>query len=137
MQFGKTKKEFTKDMKEIYAAPTRQAAESALEFFARKWNDKYPYAIRSQRENWTKLTVFFDFPLGIRKIIYTTYIIENLNGKIKKYTKNKLSFPTDQAGIKSVYLAIRETSKRWTTPIHNWALIINQFSAIFENRLKL
>lgn len=133
----KDKKEFTKDMKEIYAAPTRQAAESALEFFARKWNDKYPYAIRSWRENWTELTVFFDFPLEIRKIIYTTNIIENLNGKIRKYTKNKLSFPTDQAVIKSVYLAIRETSKRWTSPIHNWALILNQFLAIFENRLKL
>ncbi len=69
---------------------------------------------------WEDLTVFFEFPIEIRKIIYTTNLIENLNGKIRKYTKNKLSFPTDEAVMKSVYLAVREVSKRWSMPVKNW-----------------
>ncbi|MHA8070272.1 IS256 family transposase, partial [Aquirufa ecclesiirivi] len=86
----KDKKEFTRDMKQIYDAPTKQAAEAALKDYGAKWGKKYPYAIRSWEDNWDELTVFFDFPLEIRKIIYTTNLIENLNGKIRKYTKNKL-----------------------------------------------
>lgn len=86
----KDKKAFTKDMKNIYNAPTRQAAEAALNDFANTWESKYSYAIKSWRDNWEELTVFFEFPLEIRKIIYTTNLIENLNGKIRKYTKNKL-----------------------------------------------
>lgn len=93
----KDKKMFTKDMKQIYDAPTKQAAKAALEHFATTWNHKYPYAIKSWQDNWEELTVFFYFPIEIRKIIYTTNLIENLNGKIRKYTKNKLSFPTDDA----------------------------------------
>ncbi|WP_134339541.1 IS256 family transposase, partial [Flavobacterium psychrophilum] len=93
----KDKKQFTTDMKLVYTAPTKQAAALALEDFAQKWESKYGYAIKSWRENWDELTVFFDFPLEIRKIIYTTNLIENLNGKIRKYTKNKMSFPTDDA----------------------------------------
>lgn len=107
----KDRKEFTADMKLIYAAPTKQAAGLALDEFEQKWNSKYGYAIKSWRENWDELTVFFDFPLEIRKIIYTTKLNENLNGKIRKYTKNKMSFPTDEAVLKSVYLAIREATK--------------------------
>jgi len=133
----KDRKEFTADMKLIYAAPTKQAAELALDEFEQKWNSKYGYAIKSWRENWDELTVFFDFPLEIRKIIYTTNLIENLNGKIRKYTKNKMSFPTDEAVLKSVYLTIREATKKWTMPIRNWGVILNQFSLIFEQRLRL
>jgi len=83
----KDKKAFTRDMKLIYDAPTKQAAEAALEDFATKWNSKYSYAIKSWRDNWEDLTVFYEFPLEIRRIIYTTNLIENLNGKIRKYTK--------------------------------------------------
>ena len=133
----KDKKEFAKDMKNIYNAPTKQAAEAALNDFADKWNSKYSYAIKSWRDNWEELTVFFEFPLEIRKIIYTTNLIENLNGKIRKYTKNKLSFPTDQAVMKSVYLAVRETTKKWSMPIRNWGVVLNQFLTIFENRVRL
>lgn len=133
----KDKKEFSKDMKDIYTAPTKQAAEMALHAFAHKWNNKYSYAVRSWRENWEELTVFFEFPLEIRKIIYTTNLIENLNGKIRKYTKNKLSFPTDEAVLKSVYLALREATKKWSLPIQNWGLILNQFLTIFGNRVQL
>jgi transposase-like protein len=133
----KDKKEFSVDMKCIYDAPTKQAAKEALQDFAVKWNHKYPYAIKSWEDNWDELTVFFDFPVEIRKIIYTTNLIENLNGKIRKYTKNKLSFPTDEAVLKSVFLALREATKKWTMPIHNWGLILNQFLTIFENRVQL
>jgi transposase-like protein len=133
----KDKKAFTKDMKLIYDAPTKQAAMAALEDFADRWNHKYPYAIKSWEDNWEELTVFFDFPVEIRKIIYTTNLIENLNGKIRKYTKNKLSFPTDEAVLKSVFLALREATKKWTMPIPNWGLILNQFLTIFENRVQL
>jgi len=133
----KDKKTFTKDMKCIYNAPNKVAAEAALNDFAEKWESKYSYAIKSWRDNWEELTVFFEFPIEIRKIIYTTNLIENLNGKIRKYTKNKLSFPTDQAVMKSVFLAVRESTKKWNMPIRNWGLILNQFLTIFENRLRL
>ncbi len=133
----KDKKEFTKDMKQIYNAPNREAAKAALDDFASKWEDKYSYAIKSWRDNWEELTVFFDFPLEIRKIIYTTNLIENLNGKIRKYTNSKLSFPTDQAVLKSVYLAMRETTKKWSMPIKNWGLILNQFLVLYKNRVRI
>ena len=133
----KDKKEFTRDMKFIYDAPNKQAAEAALEDFATKWNSKYSYAVKSWRDNWADLTVFYDFPLEIRKIIYTTNLIENLNGKIRKYTKNKLSFPTDEAVMKSVYLAVREATKKWSMPIRNWGIILNQFLALYEERVRL
>jgi putative transposase len=133
----KDRQEFTADMRHIYAAPNRQAAEYALNDFAKKWEAKYGYAIKSWRNNWDELTVFFDFPLEIRKIIYTTNLIENLNGKIRKYTKNKMSFPTDDAVLKSVYLALKEATKKWSRPIPNWGIILNQFSLLYEERLRL
>lgn len=133
----KDKKEFARDMKGIYTAPTKDAAKLALGDFEKKWNDKYSYAIKSWHQNWDELTSFFEFPLEIRKIIYTTNLIENLNGKIRKYTKNKLSYPTDEAVLKSAYLAVNEITKKWTQPIRNWGIIINQFLIIFEDRLKL
>lgn len=133
----KDKKEFTKDMKEIYNAPTKQAAKAALKDFSDKWSSKYSYAIKSWENNWEDLTVFYEFPLEIRKIIYTTNLIENLNGKIRKYTKNKMSFPTDEAVLKSVYLAVNEATKKWNVPIRNWGIILNQFLTIFENRMRL
>ena len=131
----KDKKTFTKDMKQIYTAPTKEAAKAALEDFKIKWNSKYSYAIKSWENNWDELTVFFDFPLEIRTIIYTTNLIENLNGKIRKYTKNKLSYPTDDAVIKSVFLALRESTRKWTMPIRNWGIILNQFLATFKTGL--
>lgn len=133
----KDKKQFTADMKHIYTAPNKEAAEIALDDFEKKWGAKYMYAIKSWRSNWNDLTVFFDFPMEIRKIIYTTNIIENLNGKIRKYTRNKMSFPTDEALMKSVFLALNETTKKWTMPIRDWGLILNQFLLIFEGRLNL
>jgi putative transposase len=131
----KERKEFSDDMKAIYNAPNRDAAAQALDDLDVKWGQKYGYAIKSWRANWEELTAFLDFPLEIRKIIYTTNVIENLNGKIRKYTKNKMSFPTDDAVLKSVYLSIHEATKKWTMPIRNWGTIINQFMIMFENRI--
>jgi putative transposase len=133
----KDRKAFTADMREIYAAPNREAAALALDQLEEKWGSKYAYAIKSWRHNWDELTAFLDFPLEIRRIIYTTNIIENLNGKIRKYTRNKLSFPTDEAVIKSVFLAIQEVTKKWVMPIRNWGVVLNQFMIMFENRLKI
>lgn len=133
----KDRRAFTRDMREIYTAPTKDAAWAALNDFAKKWDSKYSYAIKSWRDNWDELTVFFDYPVEIRKIIYTTNLIENLNGKIRKYTKNKLSFPTDDAVMKSVFLAAREASKKWTMPIKDWGTILNSFLLIFGDRVRL
>jgi putative transposase len=132
----KDKKEFAKDMKEIYNAPTKEAAKAAFNDFSAKWSGKYSYAVKSWETNWENLTAFFEFPVEIRKIIYTTNLIENLNGKIRKYTKNKLSFPTDDAVLKSTYLAVREATKKWSMPIRDWGIIFNQFLIIFETRLR-
>lgn len=132
----KDKKEFTADMKSIYNAPNRRLLPWNWIIWKRN-GEKYPYAILSWRNNWDDLTVFFQFPLEIRKIIYTTNLIENLNGKIRKYTKSKLSFPSDDAVKKMVYLALMEIEKKWTMPITNWGLIMNQFMLIFENGIQI
>jgi len=131
------KKEFSLDMKDVYSAPNKQSAEMALDILEQKWGSKYCYAIKSWRNNWNQLSAFFEFPMEIRKIIYTTNVIENLNGKVRKYTKNKLSFPTDEAVMKSVFLALNESTKKWTMPIRDWGIILNQFLIIFEGRFVL
>ncbi len=133
----KDRKDFTADMRHIYNAPNEQAALAALEELEKRWDDKYGYAIRSWYDNWHELTAFLQFPPAIRKIVYTTNTIENLNGKIRKYTRNKLSFPTDEAVQKSVFLAIMEATKDWNRPIKDWGQILNQLIIIFENRIKL
>ena len=133
----KDKKQFTSDMKNIYNAPNKESAAAALEDFATKWDSKYSYAVQSWRNNWEELTVFFEYPIEIRKVIYTTNLIENLNGKIRKYTKNKLSFPTDDSVMKSVYLAVREATKKWSMPIRDWGIILNQFLIIYKERVRL
>ena len=133
----KERKAFSADMRDVYTAPNLDAAQAALEVMDKKWGQKYAYAIKSWKTNWDELTAFLAFPVEIRKIIYTTNLIENLNGKIRKYTKNKMSFSTDEAVLKSVYLAVLESTKKWTMPIRNWGQILNQFILIFENRIKI
>jgi putative transposase len=133
----KDKKAFHSDMKAIYNAPNKDAARMELEQFEQKWGSKYPYAIKSWKNNWEELTHFLEYPLAIRRIIYTTNIIENLNSKIRKYTKNKTSFPDDNAVKKSVYLALSEITKKWTMPIRNWGIVLNQFITIFGDRCRV
>ena len=122
-------------MKNIYNATNVEVAVQALNDLEENWGGKYLYAIKSWRTNWSEITAFFEFPVEIRRIIYTTNIIENHNGKIRKYTKNKLSFPTDEAVMKSVYLAVNESAKKWTMPIREWGTIYGQFLIIFEDRI--
>lgn len=114
--------------------PMKRSLPRNLTIWIKKWGGKYPYAILSWRNNWDDLTVFFQFPLEIREIIYTTNLIENLNRKIRKYTKAKLSFPSDDAVKKNVYLSLMKIVKKWTRLIHNWGLIMNQFMLIFEKQ---
>jgi putative transposase len=133
----KDRKPFCVDLKEVYGAPTREAAEQALERFDAKWGSKYKHAIQSWRTNWAQLTSYFDFPVEIRKIIYTTNTIENVNRGIRKYTKTKVQFPDDMAAQKAVYLAILNIEKKWNMPLHNWGYILHQFVTIFENRCQL
>ncbi len=133
----KDRKVFCTDLKEVYAAPTKEAAAEAFKGFANKWEGKYRYAIQSWQTNWENLTNYFDFPLEIRKIIYTTNSIENLNRGIRKYTKTKVQFPDDQAAEKAVYLAIMNIEKKWSMPLHNWGLVLHQFVTIFEDRCRI
>ena len=130
-------KAFCKDLKEVYPATNKSVAEEALKTFAQKWEGKYRYAIQSWQNNWENLTHYFDYPMEIRKIIYTTNTIENLNRGIRKYTKTKTQFPDDIAAQKAVYLAIQNIQLKWNQPIQNWGLVLHQFLTIFESRCQL
>lgn len=133
----KERKKFSADLKQIYAAVNKDVARDVLNAFTAKWKSKYGYAILSWEKNWEQLTSYFDFPMEIRKIIYTTNIIESLNSGIRKFTKAKNLFPDDQAAIKAVYLSVMNIEKKWTMTIRDWGKIVNQFSIIFENRCRL
>jgi len=133
----KERKQFSVDLKTVYGAINRQTAADALIEFEQKWGNKYGYAVKSWQNNWEQLTAFFDFPMEIRRLIYTTNIIESLNSNIRKYTKVKTVFPDDQSVLKSVYLAICNIQKKWSMPIRDWGMILNQFIIIFENRCQI
>ena len=133
----KDRKEFCADLKKVYTAINRQIALEELEKFKLKWKKKYKYAITSWEENWDNLSNYFEYPLELRKIIYTTNTIENLNRGIRKYTKTKTQFTNENAASKSVYLSIMNIENAWTKPILGWGLILNQFLIIFENRCKI
>ena len=133
----KDRKEFCKDLKKIYTAINKQVAFDELQAFKKTWHVKYKYAIASWEENWDNLTNYFDYPLELRKIIYTTNTIENLNRGIRKYTKTKTQFTNENAAIKSVYLSIQNIEKSWTMGIQNWGIILHQYLTIFQNRCKL
>ena len=133
----KDRKEFCADLKEVYAAINREVAEQAFLGFEKKWETKYRHAIASWKSNWANLTNYFDYPLEIRKIIYTTNTIENLNRGIRKYTKTKVQFTDDLAAQKAVYLAIMNIEKKWSMPIQNWGYILQQFLTTFDTRCRL
>ena len=133
----KDRSEFCKDLKEIYTAINREVALEALENFKLKWKAKYKYAIISWEENWENLTNYFEYPLELRKIIYTTNTIENLNRGIRKYTKTKTQFPNENAASKSIYLSIKNIEQAWIKPILHWGLILNQFLVTFEKRCRV
>lgn len=133
----KDKKAFMADLKQVYQAPTREAAEMALQELAQKWQNKYGYAIKSWVNNWDNLTHFFDFPLEIRKVIYTTNVIESFNSTLRKHTRNRLVFPNDEAVYKALYMAIERITRKWTQTLRNWGLILSQFINLYGNRCRL
>ena len=133
----KERKEFAKDLRQVYAAVNVESAAEGLNNFEAKWGDKYGYAIQSWRNNWENLVPYFDFPPQIRKIIYTTNIIESLNSGVRKYTKTKTIFPHDDAALKVVYMAVAKVEKKWTMPLRDWGLMLQQFLIIFGDRCRL
>ena len=133
----KDRRIFCQDIKKVYTAINQKIALEEFVVFKTKWQEKYKYAITSWEENWDNLSNYFDYPLELRKIIYTTNTIENLNRGIRKYTKPKTQFPNENAASKSIFLAIKNIEKAWSKPILNWGLILNQFLIIFENRCRI
>ena len=133
----KEKKEFAKDLKEIYTAPNEETGFSALEELKEKWSKKYPYALKSWENNWSELRTFFKFSPEIRKIMYTTNAIENLNRIYRKVTKTRSSFPTDMALMKLLYLSTINLTEKWKTGYaKDWHLIKGQLAIEYEERLK-
>jgi transposase-like protein len=133
----KNRREFIADMKKIYQAINREDALEAIDQLNLKWADKYPYSVKSWVQNQDELTLFLNFPLEIRTIIYTTNIIENLNRNIRRTTSNKTMFPSDEAVIKAVYLSIQNVQIKSSTQIKNWPLIANQFNLLYKDRIKI
>ena len=133
----KDRKELCSDLKKIYAAATEEQAETALEDFAQKWDSKYPMISKSWRTHWQNIIPFFDYPADIRKAIYTTNAIESLNRSLRKVIKTKGAFPTETSIMKIFYLALENISKKWTMPIRNWGLALNQFAIKFGDRMPL
>lgn len=131
----KDRKKLVSDLKQVYQAPTEEKALRALSEFEKKWNDRYPLIAKSWRSNWTRLSPFFAYPADIRRAIYTTNAIESMNNALRKVTKNRGAFPTDEAAIKLLYMALRNIMKKWTMPLQNWGTALNQLAIIFEERI--
>jgi len=119
------------DLKTIYSAATEGAGRNALEEFGKTWNEKYPMIYQSWEQKWDDLSEFYKYPSEIRRVIYTTNAIESLNYQLRKVTKNRSSFSTDDAIFKILYLAIRNASQKWTMPIRDWGQALNQFAIEF------
>lgn len=130
-------KEFMADLKEIYKASTEENAYQNLEKLRAKWDSKYTLAVRPWLTHWDNLKTFFIFPEQIRRLIYTTNPVESVHRQLRKVTKNKGVFPTDESLVKMLFLAIRDVSKKWTMPIHGWKTIISHLSIAYGDRLGL
>jgi putative transposase len=140
-------KAFISDLKTIYRATTQEEAETNLLRLAEKWSSKYAIAVRSWENNWEDLATFFHYPTEIRRLIYTTNLIEGYHRQLRKVMKNKATFPTPEAapqggaaaqhGAKLLYLATQDITKKWTMPIQNWANILNQLVIRFEGRFRM
>ncbi len=131
----KNKKAVAKDLKEIYNSDTEELAKKHLKIFKENWDEKYPKISDSWEKNWHEITPFLQYPKDIRKVIYTTNAIESINRQIRKIIKSKGVFPNDMAVYKITYLALKNASKKWTMPIQNWKLALNQFAILFGDRI--
>lgn len=129
-------KKVTADLRPIYTAPTEEAGLEELNRFEKKWGEKYPLIVRSWQANWAEISTFFKYPPEIRKIIYTTNMIESYHRQLRKVTKGKSIFPTDDALLKMLYLATQDVLRKWTGRIQNWGQILLQLSVYFPEKVK-
>ena len=132
---SKNQKEFMKDLKQIYQAVSKEAAEEALIQLEDKWGKKYPIVIQSWKNKWENLSAYFKYPEDIRRIIYTTNIIESVHRQFRKLTKTKGAFPNENSLLKLLYMGIQNASKKWTMPMRNWSLTVSQLAIFFEDKL--
>ncbi len=131
----KDRKAVARDLRTLYEAPTLEAAEQALEAFAETWDARFPMISRKWRTNWANLTPFFDYPIEIRKVMYTTNAIESVNAQLRKVTKKRGAFPTPDSVRKVLYLAILKASERWTRPVQDWPAALNHLALVFPGRV--
>ena len=125
------------DLKLVYGAPTLEEAEFQLEAFRDTWDKKYPQILKSWDANWAELTTYFKYPQEVRRLIYTTNAVEGFHRMLRKFTKTKTIYPTDDSVRKSVYLSIQEISKKWTMPVRDWGMVMGQLTIFFEDRFVL
>ena len=133
----KDRKKIASDLKNVYRAATVEQAEEALKRFEKIWDSHYPMISKSWRSNWSRIIPFFSYSEDIRRVIYTTNAIESLNNSLRKVTKNRNSFPSDEAALKLLYMALKNIMKKWTMPVRNWSQAIHQFSIHFEGRVDI
>ncbi len=133
----KDRKAFVADLKQVYRAGTRDEAEANLVLLGQRWSAKYPMAVRSWETNWAEIATFFDYPSEIRRIIYTTNSVESYHSQLRKVTRSKAAFPTPEAARKLLYLATERITRTWTSPLWEWAKILNQLAIRFEGRFEL
>ena len=131
----KDRKPFIADLKTVYTAVNEEMALDNLMILKDKWSNKYPTAIKSWEDNWDNLSTYFEFPSNIRKIIYTTNVIESLNSQFRKVTKTKLIFPNDESLMKMLYLAVQRVAKKWVRNYPEWDLVRNQLNIVFTDIL--
>lgn len=131
----KHKKEFMADLKTVYQALNEEAAMENFLNFKDKWQDQYTIAVRGWEDNWNELMTYMKFSPEIRRLIYTTNILENLNRHFRKLTKNRLIFPNDESALKALFLGIERLSERWTAPVRDWGKILNQLAIHFDGRI--
>ena len=132
---ARERKSVMEDLKNIYQAANQNQAEIALEELSQKWKDKYPYMVKSWQNNWGRLSCFYKYPKEIRKVMYTTNIIESFHSQLRKVTKSKRVFTNDDALLKLLYLVFINIKTGWTGPIKGWQLISSQLMIIFEDRM--
>ena len=123
------------DLKAVYGAADEQAALDALDVFSEHWDKKYPKISKSWRENWPNLSTYFKFPQEVRRLIYTTNAIEGFNRQLRKVTKSKSVFPTDDSLLKMLYLAMMDITKKWTGRRQDWSVIYSQMVIFFGDRI--
>jgi putative transposase len=128
-------REVVADLRKIYQAASVVEAEQELERFSSKWDGKYPTISKQWRLKWPHIISMFEMPAAIRKVIYTTNLIESVNSVIRKYTRNRKQYPNRESALKMIYMAINEASKKWTKPIRNWKEALNHFAIKFEGRM--